>query len=260
MRVRTGAPAPPFLGAPLEGAPPRAPLVRVRAGAGAAPVDGAGRTPTPLVLVRGAEVVAGPLDTPERDPLAAVRGGKPLTLVPPPETAPAVLGRPCVAGPRGGRSWRTICTVRLITCVRTSAACWFTCVAVPVVAGDERSANAARTPAASVEAKAAILVLLTRRDIDGSLGVCTLHCARCSPRGRPTVGKALAKRRGFSRRGGLHRPDRHFPEDLLRRHPNCCPAGWTVLCSAWYACSGRPGRRPPTNSICASSGSAWLWP
>ena len=82
---------------------------------GAAP---AGPLPAGLVRVRGGELG----EAVARAPLVAVRG--------PAEVPPGALPPPCAAADpelepwplRGGFSWRTTWIVRLITCVRTSAA------------------------------------------------------------------------------------------------------------------------------------------
>jgi hypothetical protein len=95
---------------PVEPPPVEAPLVRVRTGALAEPVEGAAAPVlAPLVRVRGGEAPTGATTALACDPLAPVRGAD-LTAAAPPATdagSPAALLAPAPR-PRGGRSWRTM--------------------------------------------------------------------------------------------------------------------------------------------------------
>jgi hypothetical protein len=160
VRVRTGALEPLLEGSPAG----ELPLVRVRTAVCVDPLVGAATALAPLARVRGADGAAATL----------VERAAPL---------------PAPARGRGGRSWRTMCTVRLMTWVRTSATGGRASEAELVLEVEGRSANAASTPAANVVATAAILALVGRLAICGSLGVDT----NTVPRARPGASQRRVK-------------------------------------------------------------------
>jgi hypothetical protein len=190
VRVRTGALEPLLVCVPV----PVLPLVWVRTGAG---VPGAlleGEVCAGLVRVRGAPAAGETGEAAVWVPLVAVRAtaaeGRADAAAEPPARAVPALEPPRL---RGGRSWRTTRTVRLITWVRTSAAgCW-RCAVEGAAEEPPRSTYAASAPATSVATRAGIRVVALRRMCWLLLGGLHIHC-ECRPSsGAQAAGKALAK-------------------------------------------------------------------